>query len=84
MSNCQLSNGDIPACVVTRQGELCRVCFSSPCEMTVLVSAEAFKELKEEDLYELCLAQTEQNLARARLEFAQWGESGAFCVRWKK
>lgn len=83
MSNYHLSEGDTPDCHVTQQGERCCACFTHPCEMTVFVSQEAFKTLAEKDLYELCLTRLTQTLALAKLELAEYGESGAFCVRWK-
>ena len=69
---------------ITQQGGRCLVRFTYPCERSLLISVEAFSQLAEEDLYELCLEDLRQTLAACRLELARHGEAGAFCVRWKK
>ena len=84
MSNCQQSDGDDLNYHAMRQGDRWSACFLHPCEMTVIVSEEALKDWDEKDLYELCLARLNRTLATVRLELAEYGDPGAFCVRWKK
>lgn len=79
------NNGaETPAHSITRQGDRCVVRFSHPCAREIVVSAEAFEQFGEKDLYELCLEDLRRTLAACRLELARHGEPGAFCVRWKK
>ena len=80
------SNGgmETPWHSITRQGGRCVVRFSHPCEWEIVISAEALKQFDEKDLYEFYLDDLSQTLAAYRLELAQQGDPGAFCVRWKK
>ena len=75
---------EIPEHSITRQGDRCSVRFSHPCEWEIIISVEALKQFGEKDLYEFCLDDLRQTLAACRLELAQQGDQGAFCVRWKK
>ena len=72
-----------PAHTIARDGGKCTVHFNCPGAKMVVVSAEALARLEKEDLYELCFAELKRSLEACGLAPAQYGEPGAFCVRWK-
>lgn len=80
----QASDLEIPAHTIARDGRKCTVHFDCPGAKVVAVSAEALARLEKEDLYELCRAEFKRRLEACGLAPAQYGEPGAFCVRWKK
>ncbi len=73
-----------PAHTIARDGGKCTVHFNCPGAKMVVVSAEALARLEKEDLYELCFAELKRSLEACGLAPAQYGEPGAFCVRWKE
>ena len=73
-----------PAHTIARDGGKCTVHFNCPGAKRVVVSAEALARLEKEDLYELCFAELKRSLEACGLAPAQYGEPGAFCVRWKE
>ena len=73
-----------PAHTIARDGGKCTVHFNCPGAKMVVVSAEALARLEKEDLYELCRAEFKRRLEACGLAPAQYGEPGAFCVRWKE
>ena len=84
MQTLQAVDVEIPAHTIARDGGKCTVHFDCPGAKVVVVSAEALARLEKEDLYELCRAEFKRRLEACGLAPAQYGEPGAFCVRWKE
>ena len=84
MRTIHMADMGAPEHTIARDGGKCTVHFNCPGAKMVVVSAEALARLEKEDLYELCFAELKRSLEACGLAPAQYGEPGAFCVRWKE